>query len=83
MTLAGNYIKEESTNNMIHLICMSPELQSYSVHKLYFSLNENINQNGLAKAAVYCIGEFGHLLVRGTPVAHQDTKVTVKEEEVM
>ncbi|KAL4432313.1 hypothetical protein ABPG74_011072 [Tetrahymena malaccensis] len=83
LTLAGNYIKEESTNNMIHLICMSPELQSYAVHKLYFSLNENINQNGLAKAAVYCIGEFGHLLVRGTPVAHQDTKVTVKEEEVM
>lgn len=26
LTLAGNYIKEESTNNMIHLICMSNEL---------------------------------------------------------
>jgi len=32
---------------------------------------------------VYCIGEFGHLLIRGTPVAHQDTKVVVKEDEVM
>lgn len=26
LTLAGNYIKEEATNNMIHLICMSNEL---------------------------------------------------------
>jgi AP-1 complex subunit gamma-1 len=43
LTLAGNYIKEESTNNMIHLISISPELQSYAVHKLYFSLSENIN----------------------------------------
>lgn len=38
LILAGNYIKEESISNLIHLICSTPQLQSYAMHKLYFSL---------------------------------------------
>jgi len=38
LTLAGNYIKEESISLLIHLVCSTPDLKSYALHKLYFSL---------------------------------------------
>lgn len=43
LTLAGNYIKEDSISNLIHLICLTPQLQTYAVYKLYYSLLENLN----------------------------------------
>jgi len=38
LTLAGNYVKEESISLLIHLVCSTPDLQTYALHKLYFSL---------------------------------------------
>jgi AP-1 complex subunit gamma-1 len=39
-------------------------LQNYAIQKLYYSLSENINQEGLAKAALYLLGEFATLLTQ-------------------
>lgn len=83
LTLAGNYIKEESIFSLIHLICSTPQLQCYAVHKLYFSFNENQNQDGLAKATLYIIGEFGQLLTSGKAIALDETPIKVTEEEVV
>lgn len=65
LILAGNYVQEDHTSSLIHLISGTPELQSYAVHKLFFSLSENLNQEGLARITVYCLGDFGHILVAG------------------
>lgn len=71
LTLAGNFIKEESISSLIHLVCSTPELQTYALQKLYYSLLENVNQGGLAKAALYLVGEFALVLTQ--PKAPQET----------
>jgi len=75
LTLAGNYVSEQSTSSLIHFISATPQLQSYAVHKLYFSLLENQNQVGLVKAAFFVIGEFGAQLVKGAAVTQENTPV--------
>lgn len=71
LILAGNYVDEDSSASLIHLIIGTPELQSYAVHKLFFSLQqkENLNQKGLARTTAYCVGDFGHLLLGGETTA--------------
>jgi len=41
LTLAGNHVKDESVNSLIHIISATNELQAYCVNKLFFSLREN------------------------------------------
>ena len=65
LTLAGNHIKDESITQFAHVVSSSPQLHTYTIFKLFFSLRENINQNGLCHAALWALGEFGNLLVSG------------------
>lgn len=83
LTLAGNYVKDESLSSLTHLISSTPQLQSYSVHKIFFSLRENINQEGLNKVGLWCLGEFGNLLVNGKAVGPDNAPINVTEEEVV
>jgi AP-1 complex subunit gamma-1 len=83
LTLSGNYVKDESISSLTHLISSTPQLQTYSVHKIFFSLRENINQEGLIKVGLWCLGEFGGLLVNGKAVGPDNTPITVTEEEVV
>jgi AP-1 complex subunit gamma-1 len=43
LTLAGNYVEEESIAIVIHLISATKNLQTYSVCKVFFSLREHLN----------------------------------------
>ena len=83
LTLSGNYVKDESLSSLTHLISSTPQLQSYSVHKIFFSLRENLNQDGLIKVGLWCLGEFGGLLVNGKAVGPDNTPINVNEEEVV
>lgn len=83
MTLAGNHVKDESVNSLIHIISATPELQSYCVVKLFFSLRENLNQDGLAKVSLWCIGEFATLLVSGKATSPDNTPISITQEEVV
>jgi AP-1 complex subunit gamma-1 len=83
LTLAGNYVKDESVYSVLHLIAGTPELQIYSIHKLFFALKENMNQDGLAKVGFWCIGEFSHHLVDGNAVGPDGAPIRVSEEEVL
>ena len=59
LTLVGTYVRDDSISSLVHVISATPELQTYAVYKLFFSLRENPNLQGLAKTGLYCIGEFG------------------------
>jgi len=83
LTLAGNYIKEESTSNLIHLICSTPQLQHYATYRLYEQLERNISSDGLAKAAIYCFGEFALLLCTGPLVVDGETRAKLSESVVI
>ena len=83
LTLSGNYVKDESLSSLTHMISSTPQLQSYSVHKIFFSLRENLNQEGLNKVGLWCLGEFGNLLVNGKAVGPDNAPINVTEEEVV
>ncbi|CDJ68618.1 gamma-adaptin, putative [Eimeria necatrix] len=64
LCLAGQYVEESAGNELLSVVLRTPELQSYAVHKLFFCLREgSANSPVLAKTALYCVGEFGDLLV--------------------
>jgi AP-1 complex subunit gamma-1 len=65
LKLAGGYVREEILSSFIRLVGLTPDLQMYTTQKLYASLKEDITQEGLTTAGVWCIGEYGELLLKG------------------
>ena len=65
LKLAGGYVREEILSSFIRLIGLTPELQMYTTQKLYASLKEDISQEGLTIAGVWCIGEYGEQVIKG------------------
>ena len=82
LTLAGNYVKDESLSSLIHLISSTAQLKTYSIHKIFFCLRENLNRDGLIKVGLWCIGEFGGLLTSGKAVGPDGAPIGVSDEEV-
>ena len=83
MTLAGNHVKDESVNSLIHIISATPELQAYCVNKLFFTLRENLSQDGLAKVALWCVGEYASILISGKSTSADNTPMNVSQEEIV
>eukprot|EP01094_Clydonella_sp_ATCC50884_P019652 TRINITY_DN389_c0_g1_i2.p1 TRINITY_DN389_c0_g1~~TRINITY_DN389_c0_g1_i2.p1 ORF type:complete len:595 (-),score=196.28 TRINITY_DN389_c0_g1_i2:983-2767(-) len=63
MAIAGDQIPEETVSNTIHLIIETPPLQTYAVHKLFTVLSKEILKQPLVQTGVWCLGEYGDLLV--------------------
>ncbi|EGG18708.1 clathrin-adaptor gamma chain [Cavenderia fasciculata] len=74
MSIAGNFIPDEVPSNLVQLICSTPELSSYAVQKLYLSVQSDLTQQPLTQVALWCVGEYGDLLVA-------DKSQLPKEEE--
>ncbi|SGY73574.1 BQ5605_C005g03306 [Microbotryum silenes-dioicae] len=92
LKLAGNFVREEVLSGFIRLITHTPDLQSYTVYKLYTSLRADVSQESLTLAGVWTIGEFGDILLQGgtTPASGDDeesagstTSEAVSEEDVL
>eukprot|EP00921_Rhytidocystis_pertsovi_P022295 GHVQ01035654.1.p1 GENE.GHVQ01035654.1~~GHVQ01035654.1.p1 ORF type:complete len:847 (+),score=135.48 GHVQ01035654.1:197-2737(+) len=81
--LAGNFVQAEVRDSFLQLVSASPELHTYAVTKLFFSVRENLGQLRLVEAAVWCIGEFGDLLVGGGGVGVDEEPIDVTPSEVM
>ena len=64
LSIAGSFVADEVISSTAHIISSSPELQAYSVHKLFRSLKDNTDQQGLVLLSVWCIGEYGDLITR-------------------
>ena len=76
-------MKDESVNSLIHIISATSELQAYCVNKLFFSLRENLSQDGLAKVALWCVGEYASLLISGKATGPDNTPVHISQEEIV
>lgn len=80
LSLAGNQCDESILRNAIMFITQAESLQSYAVHRLYATILTDTSQITLVHVAIWCIGEYGDLLIRschesGTdypPVAESD-----------
>lgn len=66
LLVSTSFTSEETVCSMIALITSNPDLQAYATHKLYATLAANTTQPVLLQLAVWCVGEYGELLV-GSP----------------
>ncbi|KAL2043178.1 hypothetical protein N7G274_004238 [Stereocaulon virgatum] len=83
LKLAGNYVKEQILSSFVRLIATTPDLQTYSVQKLYAGLKDDITQEGLTLAGTWVIGEYGDALLRGGQYEEEELVQEVKESEVV
>lgn len=83
LKLAGNYVKEQILSSFVRLIATTPELQTYSVQKLYAGLKEDITQEGLTLAGSWVIGEYGDSLLRGGQYESEELVKEVKESDIV
>jgi AP-1 complex subunit gamma-1 len=88
---AGNLTNEAVASDLVVLISQSKSLHSYSVHKLFTSVagtEDKDAQLALIHVALWCIGEYGELLVTaaGAETASagaEETYPVVSEEAVL
>ncbi|KAI4158121.1 MAG: hypothetical protein LQ342_007718 [Letrouitia transgressa] len=83
LKLAGNYVKEQILSSFVRLIATTPELQTYSVQKLYAGLKEDITQEGLTLAGSWVIGEYGDSLLRGGQYESEELVKEIKESDIV
>ena len=83
LKLAGNYVKEQILSSFVRLIATTPDLQTYSVQKLYASLKDDITQEGLILAGSWVIGEYGDSLLRGGSYEEEELVQEVKESDIV
>jgi AP-1 complex subunit gamma-1 len=60
---AGDYVREEILSAFIRLVMHTPELQHYTVSKLFLALKEDVTQESLTLAAVWLMGELCSVLM--------------------
>jgi AP-1 complex subunit gamma-1 len=70
-------------SSFVRLIATTPDLQTYSVQKLYAALKDDITQEGLTLAGSWVIGEFGDALLRGGQYEEEELVKEVKESDVV
>ncbi|TKY90889.1 hypothetical protein EX895_000887 [Sporisorium graminicola] len=83
LKLAGNYVREEILSAFIRLVCHTPELQAYTVQKLFSALHQDFSQESLTLAAVWVIGEFGDVLVQGGNFEDEELVREVQPKDVV
>jgi len=81
--LAGNHVKEQILSSFVRLIATTPDLQTYSVQKLYAALKSDITQEALTLAATWSIGEYGDALLRGGSYEEEELVKEVKESDIV
>ena len=83
LKLAGNYVKEQILSSFVRLIATTPDLQTYSVQKLYAGLKDDITQEGLTLAGTWVIGEYGDSLLRGGQYEEEELVKEVRERDIV
>ncbi|SPO20344.1 probable golgi adaptor HA1/AP1 adaptin gamma subunit [Ustilago trichophora] len=83
LKLAGNYVREEILSAFIRLVCHTPELQAYTVQKLFSALHQDFSQESLTLAAVWVIGEFGDVLIQGGNFEDEELVREVQPKDVV
>ncbi|TMW63599.1 hypothetical protein Poli38472_002540 [Pythium oligandrum] len=68
LSIAGATLPDERiSNSLISLIQRSPSEHAYVVHKLFWALQDDITQLALVHVAIWCLGEYGSLLLQDVP----------------
>lgn len=80
---AGNYVKDEVWHALIVVISNASEFHGYTVRSLYRALQTSGEQDSLVRVAVWCIGEYGEMLVNNVGVLDGEEPMTVTESDAV
>ncbi|KAI9507678.1 Adaptor protein complex AP-1 gamma subunit [Russula earlei] len=80
LKLAGNYVREEILSAFIRLVAHTPELQAYTVSRLYNALRADISQEALTLSAAWILGEYSEILIEGGLVDEEQTTLVTDVE---
>lgn len=80
---AGNYVKDEVWHALIVIITNASDLHGYTVRALYKAVQKAGDQETLVRVAVWCIGEYGEMLVGNSGVLAVEDSVTVTEADAV
>ncbi|KAK1316838.1 AP-1 complex subunit gamma-2 [Acorus calamus] len=74
---AGNFVKDEIWHTLIVVISNALDLHGYTVRSLYKALQSSCEQESLVRVAVWCIGEYGELLINNIGVLDIEEPITM------
>ncbi|XP_062221646.1 AP-1 complex subunit gamma-2-like isoform X2 [Phragmites australis] len=83
LSLAGNHVKDDVWHALIVVLSNASELQGYSVRSLYRALQAYGEQGSLVRVAVWCIGEYGEMLVNNVGMLEGEEPITVTESNAV
>ncbi|MBA0828732.1 hypothetical protein Goarm_013372, partial [Gossypium armourianum] len=74
---AGNFVKDEVWHALIVVISNASDLHGYTVRALYRAFLTSTEQETLVRVAVWCIGEYGDMLVNNVGMLDIEDPITV------
>ncbi|KAI8527141.1 hypothetical protein RHMOL_Rhmol12G0052600 [Rhododendron molle] len=80
---AGNFVKDEVWHALIVVISNASNLHGYTVRSLYKAVQTSGEQESLVRVAVWCIGEYGEMLVNSTGMLDIEEPITVTESDAV
>ncbi|KAJ9563817.1 hypothetical protein OSB04_008977 [Centaurea solstitialis] len=80
---AGNYVKDEVWHALIVVITNASNLHGYTVRSLYRAIQTSVDQEAVVRVAVWCIGEYGDLLVNNIGMLDIEEPITVTESDAV
>ncbi|WCJ21681.1 AP-1 complex subunit gamma-1 [Euphorbia peplus] len=83
LTEAGNFVKDEVWHGLIVVISNASDLHGYTVRALYRAFQTSTEQETLVRVAVWCVGEYGDLLVNNVGVLDVEDPITVTESDAV
>ncbi|KAL1565654.1 AP-1 complex subunit gamma-2-like isoform X1 [Salvia divinorum] len=80
---AGNYVKDEVWHALIVVITNASNLHGYTVRALYKAVQKSSEQETLVRVAVWCIGEYGEMLISNAGLLDVEDPIAVTEAETV
>ncbi|XP_066332823.1 AP-1 complex subunit gamma-2-like isoform X3 [Miscanthus floridulus] len=77
LSLAGNHVKDDICHALIVVLSNTAEFQGYSVRSLYKALQSYV------RVAVWCIGEYGEMLVNNVGMLDREEPIKVTESDAV
>lgn len=81
--IAGAHVKENVLSSFIILVINSPDLQLYTVQKLYSALRNDITQQGLTLVGAWLLGEYANTLIQGGSYEEEELVQEVTEKDIV
>lgn len=83
MSIAGNYVGDESVYSLVNLVIVTPEMHAYALYKLYYAVLDNQVQEGLVKTLFWLAGEFCTIFFTGIDPHTKQSLPKISESQLV